>query len=1075
MFADNDWFASAASLRPRPLHYGELRPYFLGVPEETVRHTYVCTTRYYSNFSHREGQVHMYTSPYPGLGIARRSEDVSTDTLYADRPAWGGFTCVQIFAGAESYYITAHECRTDGEFASTLEDEIRSHGAMNRLISDRAKAEISKKVEDILRKYIIDAHQSEPYHQNQNPVERHIQDVKRYANYVLTYSGAPGESWVLVIRYVIYIMNRTARNVLAWRTPYEKLHGQTPDISIMTKFQFWEPVLIYNHETSFPSTANKILVRFVGFSETVGNAGCYMVWNENTGQVLHRSLLFRTDKRQREIHGVTPFPPRPDSGEPDDVPVDSAIKSRRSSDGTESSPIPIGIENMLNRTFLLPPEEDGTRRRARITEIVEDFSGQLDSNPSRVKFKAKVGENKFDELVEYNDLMELINEQAPLDDGTWRFRKILDHRRPKSKREKWQVLIEWESGERTWEPISSIYTGDKYVLAEYARDNGLLDEWESPRMKLKAAAKNSKKLLRLVNQAKLKSYKNTPVYKNGHKVPRNHQQAMELDRINGNTKWADAERLEKDQLFEYETFDDRGHRSTSAPPRGYKKINLHFVYDVKHDGRYKARVVAGGHLTETPVESIYSGVVSMRGIRIVTFIAELNNLEVWQTDIGNAYLEAYTTEKVYVIAGPEFGELNGHIFVIRKALYGLKTSSIRWHERFSDVLRGMGFVPSLAEPDIWMRDRGDHYEYIATYVDDLTIASRDPLSIIDDLEALFKLKGTGEIDVLLGCNYFRDEHSRLCYSPKNYLKKMENLYKELFKEPPKYYASPLEENDHPELDESDFLNEEDTRIYQSLIGSAQWVIQLGRFDIAVHVMTLSSFRAQPRQGHLDRIKRVIGYLAKMKGSAIRIRTAMPDISDAAIERYDWSRTVYAGAKEETPHNMPAPKGMPVRLITYADSNLCHNILDGKAVTGILHFVNQTPFDWFSKKQATAETATFGAEELAGRTAIEQCRANRLTFLYLGVPIEGPTLVLGDNKSVVDGATIPHRRLAKRHLMLSWHYVREAIATGKYEYLHIPGVINPADILSKHWAYRNVWIMLKTILFWHGDTVELIEQ
>jgi len=85
---------------------------------------------------------------------------------------------------------------------------------------------------------------------------------------------------------------------------------------------------------------------------------------------------------------------------------------------------------------------------------------------------------------------------------------------------------------------------------------------------------------------------------------------------------------------------------------------------------------------------------------------------VWQTDIGNAYLEAYTNEKVYVIAGPEFGELEGHIFVIRKALYGLKTSSIRWHERYSQVLRSMKFVPSHAEPDIWMRDKGDHYEYL---------------------------------------------------------------------------------------------------------------------------------------------------------------------------------------------------------------------------------------------------------------------------------------------------------------------------------------------------------------------------
>ena len=176
----------------------------------------------------------------------------------------------------------------------------------------------------------------------------------------------------------------------------------------------------------------------------------------------------------------------------------------------------------------------------------------------------------------------------------------------------------------------------------------------------------------------------------------------------------------------------------------------------------------------------------------------------------------------------------------------------------------------------------------------------------------------------------------------------------------------------------------------------------------------------------------------MCDSAIRIRTDMPDVSDAVINRYDWSKTVYAGAKEEVPHNIPEPKGKPVKLITYADSNL------------------------------------YGAEELAGRTAIEQCRANRLTFHYLGVPIEGPSILLGDNESVVKSVTIPHRQLNKRHLMLSWHYLREAIATGMYDYVHIPGKINPADILSKHWGYRNIWSMLKPILFWFGNTGELIE-
>ena len=90
-------------------------------------------------------------------------------------------------------------------------------------------------------------------------------------------------------------------------------------------------------------------------------------------------------------------------------------------------------------------------------------------------------------------------------------------------------------------------------------------------------------------------------------------------------------------------------------------------------------MVAGGHLTETPVDSVYSGVVSLRSLRLVIFLAELNKLELWGADIGNAYLEAHTKEKVYIIDGKGFGKLEGHTLVINKALYGLKSSGLRWH------------------------------------------------------------------------------------------------------------------------------------------------------------------------------------------------------------------------------------------------------------------------------------------------------------------------------------------------------------------------------------------------------------
>ena len=146
------------------------------------------------------------------------------------------------------------------------------------------------------------------------------------------------------------------------------------------------------------------------------------------------------------------------------------------------------------------------------------------------------------------------------------------------------------------------------------------------------------------------------------------------------------------QLFEYDTFDDLG--LGVAVPEGYKKIPCHMVYDVKWDGRHKARFVAGGHRTDTPVESTYSAVVSLLGVRMITFLSELNGLELWNTDIGNAYLESYTSEKVVFIAGLEFGERAGHMMIIRKAQYGLKSSGKCWHDRLHDVLLSMGFFPS---------------------------------------------------------------------------------------------------------------------------------------------------------------------------------------------------------------------------------------------------------------------------------------------------------------------------------------------------------------------------------------------
>ena len=113
---------------------------------------------------------------------------------------------------------------------------------------------------------------------------------------------------------------------------------------------------------------------------------------------------------------------------------------------------------------------------------------------------------------------------------------------------------------------------------------------------------------------------------------------------------------------------------------------------------------------------------------MVVYLSQLNDLEIWGADVGNAYLEAYTDEKLCIIAGPEFKEQQGHLLIMIKALYGTPSGGARWHDRLFDILQELKFKPSKADPDVWMRPEpgGTCYEYIAVYVDDLAIAAKDP-------------------------------------------------------------------------------------------------------------------------------------------------------------------------------------------------------------------------------------------------------------------------------------------------------------------------------------------------------------
>ena len=181
----------------------------------------------------------------------------------------------------------------------------------------------------------------------------------------------------------------------------------------------------------------------------------------------------------------------------------------------------------------------------------------------------------------------------------------------------------------------------------------------------------------------------------------------------------------------------------------------------------------------------------------------------------------------------------------------------------------MKFVPSKADPCIWLRKALNLrcYEYIAVYVDDLCIAAGSPSAIIQIFKSKYnlKVKGDGKLTYHLGADYFEDPDGTFASQPKKYIDKLADTYKRLFNEdPPKGYKTPLDKNDHPELDTSEILEGDMAAKYLTMVGQLQWLVTLGRFDIHAQVASMSRIRAAPRQGHMDKLKRIYSYAIRTK-------------------------------------------------------------------------------------------------------------------------------------------------------------------------------------------------------------------
>jgi hypothetical protein len=559
---------------------------------------------------------------------------------------------------------------------------------------------------------------------------------------------------------------------LGGRTPYEHVMNYTPDISEYTTFKWYQWGYYWDELDK-----EKKLCRWLGVAHVVGQAMCYWILIEN-GRYLARSsvipipneelnseaLLEQMTRFDASVHDsigdyqnaiVREGPLNEatiyydavfDNPNDDDItyPWDTELEEIPLQDQTDASMAQ--LDEYIGAHIVVPGKNGEGEVLARVHSRKRDTNGNLigerNTNPildTRV-FNLEYPDGHIEEYttnivaenlysnVDENGYSTALFEAVKIADG---YVTTGHTPKPVITTKGWDLKVRWQDGSYDWIPLSQLKESNPVQVAEYACSHNIHKEpafnWWVPKV--------IRKRDRLINKVVTRQRRTSMKF--GVEVPRTVKDALELDRKNGNTFWADAIKKEMDNVKV--AFNILG-QDDSVPP-GFTEISCHLIFDVKFDLTRKARFVAGGHLTDTPSFMTYASVVSRESVRIAFTIAALNDLDVLSGDIGNAYLNAPTKEKIWFRAGDEFGSQAGRPVIIVRALYGLKGSANAWRNLLSSTMKhDLGFKACLADPDVWLkpttkRNGEKYYAYILIYTDDLLIIAENPQQYMDMIKS----------------------------------------------------------------------------------------------------------------------------------------------------------------------------------------------------------------------------------------------------------------------------------------------------------------------------------------------------
>lgn len=485
-------------------------------------------------------------------------------------------------------------------------------------------------------------------------------------------------------------------------------------------------------------------------------------------------------------------------------------------------------------------------------------------------------------------------------------------------------------------------------------------------------------------------------------IPNTYEEAIQS---NNSKKWNKAMNDEIKSLEENKTW------KIVNKPEDKKIVEVKWIYRIKSNGIYKARVVAKGfqQLYEEN-EEIYSPVARMTTLKVLLSTACVKNWQIEQMDVETAFLNGQIKSEVYIYPPDGYDVQPNKVCLLKKSLYGLRESPRDWYECFHDFMVNMKFERSSYDYCLYRRNVNNNKIYIILYVDDLLIFSDKNAAIKEikgKLNKRFKMKDLGKVKQYLGIDIeYLPEKRSMFLSQESYIKTVAEKFNVTDSKP---VSTPMELN--LKLEPAEVENS--SLKYRNLIGALLYIANGTRPDISFAVNYLSRYQNCFSDTHYKYALRVLKYLYHTRFLKLNYNGNYDEVIDA-----------------------------------YVDADWAADIIDRKSTTGILVRVFGNPVMWRSQKQKIVSRASTHAEFYALANCVEEVLPIKGVLCDLGVNVLNPVNVYEDNSGAI--ALAKNGKFCKnsKHIDISYHFVHDFEKKGIINVVKISTDEQLADILTK---------------------------